>query len=345
VGRAGGDEFAVAATGEDPTGLAARVRASLEAFVADGTDDAMAVDVRCGVASMPAGGDADALLRHADAALQVARRSTESVVAWDAKAAEGRRPRLAVAQQLRRALDGRAFTLVYQPIVDTASGAVDCVEALARWPEGGDLRVGPDVFVPLAERLGRIGQLTAHVLDVALREAGLEHGVAVSVNISPLDVMHGDLPQLVAGRLAAYGLEPSCLMLELTEHAALEAGLAGLEQLAALGVSLSVDDFGRGWSSLETLKRLPASDLKLDRSYVERASEDATDEAIVRAAVGVGHALGMKVVAEGIENAEVLDAVRRFGCDLAQGYHIARPMDAAALGEWLAQHRGRDAAS
>jgi EAL domain-containing protein (putative c-di-GMP-specific phosphodiesterase class I) len=174
------------------------------------------------------------------------------------------------------------------------------------------------------------------MLDVALGEVAAAHGVAVSVNISPLDLMHGDLHQIVVDRLAAHGLKPNCLMLELTEHAALEAGETGLLAISELGVALAIDDFGRGWSSFETLKRLRAQYLKLDRSYVSRAPNDPTDAAIVRAAVTVGHALGMQVVAEGVEDAEALVAVRGFGCDLVQGYHIARPMDAQALAAWMA---------
>ena len=213
------------------------------------------------------------------------------------------------------------------------------VEALARWPQGDGEPVTPDVFVPLAVRLGRIGDLTEHVLDLALGQVAGPYGVAVSVNISPLDVIHGDLPGYVAARLAAHGLKAQSLVLEVTEHAALETGVTGFDELAALGVGLAVDDYGRGWSSMETLKRVPAQYLKLDRSYVSGAPKNGTDEAIVRSAVMVGHALGMQVVAEGIEDELTLEAVRRFGCDCAQGYHIARPMPAAALGEWLRRHR------
>lgn len=339
VGRLSGDEFVVAAHGNELRPLALRVRDSLEALVAGGTASTLSVDVRCGMACAPAGGDAQTLLRQADSALQIARRGTEALVAWDAEVAAQHRPQLAVAQQLRRALEERAFTLVYQPLVDIRSGRVCRVEALARWPAHYEPAVRPDVFVPLAERLGRIAQLTTHVLDLALAEAAAGLSVPVSVNISPLDVLDGNLPRLVRERLAAHGLAPRALMLELTEHAALEAKTDVLQELAAAGVDISVDDFGRGWSSLETLKRLPARDLKLDRSYIQRVSEDPTDAALVRAAVEVGHALGMQVVAEGIEDQDVLDAVRELGCDLAQGYHVARPMDAAALRSWLAERR------
>jgi diguanylate cyclase (GGDEF)-like protein len=341
VGRIGGDEFAVAGRAADCSLLAERVRRSLERYVAGGTESTLAVDVRCGSAESLAGSDAQTLLRHADSALQIARSGAEAMVVWDAEVAARRKPQLALAQQLRRALEERSFALVYQPIVDAHTGAVRRVEALARWPAGLEPSVGPDVFVPLAERLGRIGQLTEHVLDAALAQVAVEYSVPVGVNVSPLDVVHGDLPKLVGDLLKAHGLEPELLTLELTEHAALEAKTDALEALVALGVSLSVDDFGRGWSSLEMLRMVPGRELKLDRSYVQRVVEDITNEAIVRAAVEVGHAFGMQVVAEGIESEAVLEAIRRLGCDLAQGYHVARPMNADALGEWLGRLPGR----
>lgn len=337
VGRAGGDEFAVAVRGQGLRDLGRRVRGSLEALMADGAASTLSVDVRCGLAGSAAGGDAQMLLRQADSALQIARRGSEAMVEWDADVAARHKPQMAVAQQLRRALEARSFTLVYQPVIDLRTGRVRRVEALARWPQELQPTVTPDVFVPLAERLGRIAQLTTHVLDLALAEVAAGLDVPVSVNISPHDVINGDLPTLVLNQLAAYRLEPEVLMLELTEHAALEARTDVLRALAEAGVAISVDDFGRGWSSLETLKLLPASDLKLDRSYVERVSEDPTDAALVRAAVDLGHALGMEVVAEGIEDAVVLESVRALGCDLAQGYHLARPMDATTLRGWLEQ--------
>jgi diguanylate cyclase (GGDEF)-like protein len=337
VGRVGGDEFAVAARGQEVRPLGQRVRDSLEAFMAGDTATTLSVDVRCGLAYAEPGGDAQMLLHQADSALQIARRGSAAMVEWNAEVAARHRPQMAVAQQLRRALEERSITLAYQPVMDLRTGRVRRVEALARWPVTHQPPVAPDVFVPLAERLGRIIQLTSHVLDLALAEVAARLGVPVSVNISPYDVINGELPELVLERLQAYDLKPQVLMLELTEHAALEAKTDVLTELAAAGVAISIDDFGRGWSSLETLKLLPASDLKLDRSYVERVAQDPTDAALVRAAVEVGHALGMEVVAEGIEDGVVLEAVRALDCDLAQGYHLARPMDATALRSWLEQ--------
>ena len=266
IGRTGGDEFAVTVPGTDALALGGQVRTSLEAPVDRGGGEALSIDVRCGVASMAAGDDAQQLFRHADAALQLARRGQDAVAAWDGEAATGRRRQLAFTADLRRALDARAFSVHYQPIVAVGDDALHHVEALARWTDAGGERPGPAVFVPLLERLGRVGQLTALVLDRALAEVAAPHGIGVSVNVSPLDVVHGDLVALVTERLSAYGLDPGMLTLEITESAALEAGTAALAELSALGVAIAVDDFGRGWSSLELLKRLPASRLMLDRS-------------------------------------------------------------------------------
>jgi diguanylate cyclase len=297
--------------------------------------EVMSVDVRCGAARMMPGGDALVMLRQADAALQLARRGSAAVVAWDESAAAQQREQLALSAQLRRAGEARAFGVEYQPIVDAHTGALVSVEALARWtPEHGEA-IGPAVFVPALERLGRIEQLTSHVMDRALSEIAVAHDLSVSVNVSPLDVMRGDLVALVRGLLEKHGLRPGLLTLEITESAALEAGTAGLTELAELGVAIAIDDFGRGWSSMELLKRLPASYLKLDRSYVAGITTDATDEAIVRSAVTLARAFEMQVVAEGVERPAVLDAVRRLGCDYVQGFLVGRPMSAAALHDWV----------
>lgn len=338
VGRVGGDEFVVAApdTG-DPTLLGARVRASMEAFVSSGALVDIAVEVRCGVASMSAGGDAELLLRYADSALQLARRSHGWLAVWSEDVATRRRDQAALAGELRLALATRALDVAYQPIFDLRTGTVRGVEALARWTRVNGDPVSPGVFIGLAERLGRIGQLTEFVLDRALAEVAARLGIAVSVNVSALEAQR-DVSALVAERLERYDLHPLALTLELTESAALETtGTGWLDELAAIGVGIAVDDFGQGWSSMELLKRLPASRLKLDRSYVARATHDATDEAIVRASVSLGHALGMEIVAEGVEDADVMDAAERLGCDHVQGYHVARPMSVDALANWLSE--------
>jgi len=343
VGRTGGDEFTVVGAGLDAEALGRRVRACLEALIVRGDGTETAIDVRCGIAAMPAGGDASLLLRHADAALQLARRGTASIVAWDATVAEGRRRQLELTGELRRALEAGAFDVAYQPIVDAATGAVRRVEALARWTRPDGTPVSPGVFIDLAERLGRIGQLTAVVLDRALADVAAPHRLIVNVNVSPLDITQGELPMLVAERLAAHRVAPGLLCVEVTESAELEAGTATLDQLVDAGVGIAVDDFGRGWSSLGLLKRLPAGELKLDRSYVARVTENRGDRAIVAAAVALGHAFGMEIVAEGVEDTVTMEAARDLGCDLIQGYLVARPMPAAELAAWLAAQR-REAA-
>jgi len=335
VGRIGGDEFAVVARGDRPVALAERVKASLEGFVSHDASEEIAVDARCGVASMTRDGDARRLLRDADSALQLARRGLVNIALWDEEVAERRRVQASLTGELRRALATRALGVAYQPILDLRDGSVDSVEALARWTRADGERVSPAVFVGLAEAVGRIGRLTEFVLEQALAEVAAGLGVPVCVNVSAQDVIDGRLHTVVTRCLSAHGLAPSMLTLELTESAAIESGAPALEALVAAGVRIAIDDFGRGWSSMELLKRLPATRLKLDRSYVAGAVHGGTDAAITHASVALGHALEMEVVAEGVEDAEVMGAMQRLGCDHVQGFHLARPMDVPGLATWL----------
>jgi diguanylate cyclase (GGDEF)-like protein len=339
VGRVGGDEFVVVAADDgDPALLGERVRTSMEAFIIDGALADIAVEIRCGVASAAAGGDAQRLLRHAGSALQLARRGEGWLAVWNEQVATRRREQAELTAELRVALAARALDVAYQPILDLRTGAVTSVEALARWTRANGESVSPALFVGLAESLGRVSQITEIVLDRALSDVAARLGIAVSVNVSALEITQHRLPELIVDRLKHYEVDPLALTLELTESASLETtGTGCLDALAAVGVGVAVDDFGRGWSSMEVLKQLPASRLKLDRSYVTQATDDPTNEAIVRASVSLGHALGMEIVAEGVEDAAVMEAVARLGCDHVQGYHVARPMSVDDLANWLEQ--------
>ncbi len=339
VGRVGGDEFVVAVPGDgDPAGVAERVRAGMEALIVDGELADIGVEIRCGVVSMAAGGDAQRLLRFADSALQLARRGPGWMAVWNEEVAAHRRQQAELTAELRLALAAGALDVAYQPILDLRTGAVASVEALARWTRTSGESVSPALFVPLAESLGRVSQITEFVLERALSDVAAGLGVAVSINVSALEVTQHHLPELIVQRLEHYNVHPLALTLELTESAPLETnGMGCLDELAAVGVGVAVDDFGRGWSSMEVLKRLPATRLKLDRSYVTQATKDSTNEAIVQASVSLGHALGMEIVAEGVEDDAVMQAVARLGCDHVQGYHVARPMSVDDLARWLAQ--------
>jgi EAL domain-containing protein (putative c-di-GMP-specific phosphodiesterase class I) len=223
-----------------------------------------------------------------------------------------------------------------------ASGDVCGAEALVRWPHPVHGLIPPDQFIPLAEQTGLIVKLTDWVLAEAIRQCREWQRVGrrldVSVNLSMWNLHDPALPDRVAELLRANSLSPEWLRLELTESALMadtERAMDVLARLSALGLRLAVDDFGKGYSSLTYLKRLPVDELKIDKSFVREMAADSTDAAIVAATVAMGHALGLRVVAEGIEDQATWDMLIGMGCDVAQGYHIARPLAADALVRWL----------
>ena len=201
--------------------------------------------------------------------------------------------------------------------------------------------IGPDTFIPLAEHSGLIGRITTYVLGAAAQQArawqdaGLD--LTVSVNLSVRDLQHPGLAATVAETLRANALSPSRLRLEITEGSMMDQpdrALATLKELATVGVSLSVDDFGTGYSSLAYLQRLPVDELKIDRSFVLGLAGSASDGEIVRSTVGLGHNLGLSIVAEGVEDESSLAFLKEVGCDIAQGFFIAKPMPAGSIADW-----------
>ena len=247
-------------------------------------------------------------------------------------------------RELRQALERGEFVLHYQPQLELASGRLVGAEALVRWnhPERG--LVPPGEFIPAAEANGLIRPLGAWVLREACRQATVwrERGwdLSVAVNLSPAQLRHRQLLPLIGVALEAAGLEPARLELEITEGVLMEnveqQGDGLLRGLTADGVRLALDDFGIGYSSLAYLRHLPVKTIKIDRSFVRDLGQDPDALALVRAIVTLGHSLRKRVVAEGIENATQLALLRELGCDEAQGYHIARPLDAAQFADLLA---------
>jgi len=301
------------------------------------------VGASIGIALAPAhGDDAATLLRHADVAMYVAKRGHQGHAVYD-PAQDGNNPlRLGLMGELRAAIAQGELLLYYQPKLDHTSGRVSGVEALLRWPHPVHGLIAPDQFIPLAEQTGLIAPLTWWVLETALAQcqtwarAGLLLGVAVNLSARTLHDLA--LPARITALLATYGVPAGLLTLEVTESALMAdptRALNVLTQLAEQGVCLAIDDFGTGYSSLAYLKRLPVHQLKIDRSFIQHLVEGGADAAIVASTIGLGHHLGLRVVAEGVETAEAWQLLAASGCDVSQGYHLSRPVTATELERWL----------
>ena len=252
---------------------------------------------------------------------------------------------LSLRNGLHRAQERGELVLHYQPQIDMARGEVVGVEALLRWrhPERGN--IPPGRFIPVAEDSGLIVPIGVWVLREACRQAvewqrmGLPV-MTMAVNLSAVQFKRGDVEQSVLRALEESGLDPGLLELELTESILIqnaEGVLASLKRLKQIGVKLSIDDFGTGYSSLSYLKRFDIDKLKIDQSFIRDLPSDPDDAAIVRAIIQMAHSLGLRAIAEGVETAELLQQLRGFGCDEAQGYHYARPMPAAEAARYLTQ--------
>jgi diguanylate cyclase (GGDEF)-like protein/PAS domain S-box-containing protein len=352
VHRLRGDEFGVLLPDADATfarQVGERILGSLERpFMVQRLP--IEVSASVGMAVAPDHGtEAETLLRHADSAVQAAHKLGGGASVLYSSSCELHDPaRLALLGELRRALEGNELLLHYQPKVDLKSRTVVGAEALLRWPHAKRGFVSPAEFIPLAEQTGLIRPLTRWVLDRAAGEArGWERAgrhIPVAVNVSARSLHDGRIVDDVEEALLTHDLRPDRLQVEVTESAVMvDAGRAAdvLAGLTSRGVSVSIDDFGMGFSSLNLLRRLPVRELKIDKSFVigmaKEGGEDTAfeDTAIVRSTADLAHNLGLSVVAEGVEDQWTLDLLATFGCDQAQGYHIARPMSGAAFAGWL----------
>jgi len=358
LARLGGDEFGILLpTGsvEDATLLAARIHEALEApFSLRGLSLEVAASV--GVAAYPEHAeDVDTLLRHADVAMYVAKDTHAETAAYDVEQDTNDAARLALAGELRRAIENDELVVHFQPKAELASGRIVGAEALVRWQHPNRGLIPPGTFVPVAERTGLIKPLTGYVLESALKQcsawntAGFDLHIAVNLTIP--DLLDLELPDRIALLLVETGVRPEQLELEITETTILADPFRVRQVLARLnemGLGLAIDDFGTGYSSLAYLKRLPVQTIKIDRSFVAGMCSDPSDATIVRSTIDLGRNLGLAVVAEGVESQEVWDALRSLGCSLAQGYLIGRPMPAQDLVELLGErmtHRERGIAS
>ncbi len=345
VARLGGDEFALFLSNAEKEQADAIVQALQrvfeESFIV--ADMLLQIDVAIGIVLSPTHGkDAQTLLRRADIAMYIAKRTRSGSAFYDPSIDKSSLRRLTIISALREALASNTLQLYYQPKADVKTGAIQSVEALARWIHPTYGFIPPDEFIVLAEQIGLIAPLTLWVLETAIkqcqawRDAGLE--IAISVNLSMWNLRDLDLPDTIGAMLQSYGVPASLLCVELTEGAVMSdinRTVEVLNRLVALGICVSVDDFGTGYSSLAYLKRLPIHELKIDRSFVQFMATNQTDATIVRSTVSLAHNLGLQVVAEGVEDAIVWNLLLESDCDVIQGYFLSRPIPSAEFEQWL----------
>jgi EAL domain-containing protein (putative c-di-GMP-specific phosphodiesterase class I) len=304
------------------------------------------VDVRVGVALRPVhADDATGLLRRAEVAAQQARNAEGRVAVYEPSLDSRNGDRLITVDQLRGAVTRGELLVHYQPQVSLDTGDVVGVEALVRWnhPERGILR--PDSFLALVEQAGLMRDLTEVVLGVAVRNCrrlwDSGRAIGVTVNLSAANLLDSALPDLITRLLGREGLPSPALRLEVTEDTFMAdpaRATAIFERLRAVGIAVTLDDFGGGNSSLAYLRRIPTDALKLDRALVQGVADDA-GYAVVRSVVELAHALGLTLAASGVEDTATLDRLAAAGCDVAQGYYIAAPMPADELVRWLDAYR------
>ena len=354
VARVGGDEFLLllsnVTTQEAIAHVADRLIQGLsQPYAADGREVMISCSV--GIAMYPDGCSHAKLIARADAAMYSSKRSGGSTHCFYSNAMDAdAEAQFELLRDLRKAVAAKEFELFYQPKIDAQSGKVTAVEALLRWKHPTRGMLLPGVFIPIAERFGLIGAIGNWVIEDACRqsrqwrEKGLR--MSVAINLSVHQMRQDDIVERITGALDAHRIHPSLLTCEITESAAMEdtkTTQTTFRRLGELGTHLSIDDFGTGYSSLAYLRKLPAEELKIDRSFIMDLEHSADARAVVDAVIKLAHALGLKVVAEGVENQRQQQVLVQMGCDELQGFLFAKPMSARALMLWAINDRSEGA--
>jgi diguanylate cyclase len=351
LARMGGDEFVLLTSAGDPedaANVAEKVASTIrEPIEVQGHD--LCVTASIGIAIYSGSGDVQGLLKNADAAMYYAKEQGRNGYCFFKNSMDDdAQKKMGMVQDLRVAQERGELVLHYQPKFDARGGRMIGAEALLRWAHPVRGIVSPGEFIPLAEKTGLIVSIGRWVLNEACRQMSDWRACGfwlrnISVNLSAVQFNHPGMIAMVGDTLARYGLEPRCLTLEITESTAMqdaEASVAILQQLHEMGVRISIDDFGTGYSSLLYLKKLSASELKIDHAFVRDLVRDSEDAAIVAAIVALGHTLNLKIVAEGVETLEQKEFLTRLGCNSLQGFLLGRPMPAHQFANAMSQGNG-----
>jgi diguanylate cyclase (GGDEF)-like protein/PAS domain S-box-containing protein len=348
VARLGGDEFAILLplSGDEAAAMeiASRVRKSiLRPFtVLEGLD--LEVGVSIGIALSPDHAkESSKLMQCADIAMYNAKAGSSKIVLYDENSDTSNIRHLTLTGELRQAIEGDELEVAYQPIIDLTTGKIHAVEALARWTHPRLGQIHPGEFIAQAERTGMIQPLTARILDASLRQmrkwGEQNHDFSVCLNISPRILHDAHFPMALQGVVDEYGLITQRLTLEITETAIFfdpDNAMRILNQLRELGFQIAIDDFGTGYSSLSYLQKMPLDELKIDQSFIREIHTNPADAVIVRSTIELAHNLGLKVVAEGIEEPDHIGLLQEMNCDFAQGYFFSKPQSGEDISSWLA---------
>ena len=351
VARLGGDEFGVILADTTLDQAVIILKKILDSFELPFNIEGHHLDIgiSMGVVEYPLhGDDVNILIQRADVAMYNAKNKRMGFSAYESSEDSHAVSRLALAAELRQALNNKLLQLYYQPKIDLKTGMIYGAEALLRWDHAERGFISPDEFIPLAEHTGLIQPITYMVMEQAAKQCELwnemGHKMEISINIS-MNCMHdAKLPADINKIILSKKISPDQIMLELTENIFIKDPVRSkkiLDNISSMGIGISIDDFGTGYSSLAYLKQLPVNELKIDRSFVMEMLEDENDEVIVRTTIDLAHNMDIKVVAEGVESQEIMNKLKEFNCNSAQGYYLGRPMQADQFIEHLNKNKNK----